>query len=367
MFYSRRRHLWASTTRRLISQLWESPKLSQKFTSLLSSGVSTRNISTAKKPGKLQDVSGTNQPSTPRIADIVMGIEDCGVTIERGQLEITSSERSRRGHRTALVLSGASLSLTHYDFRRMLKSKDYSLKGLEEVLPIRDRQTLQRSDSWLLIFTSPAYAVEYQQRVIELQELYLRQVAPTTTTTLDRPTEASTNGRVKHGEHFNYALGSTLRNVSVAAQLFPFDFKLQRTIGIHRGLRQPGSSGNKLFPVKLQLNYVSFPSLDSHHIRKLLKLDGIMRGRRWALPETDDAVIQIEPTTVLGLSQINLEGTGSLSQSTFNFMRMWRVNFLTSFEAARFARVWHQKPLPKLGNEDLHVPSPHVKAECIFR
>ena len=207
--------------------------------------------------------------------------------------------------------------------------------------------------------------MEYQKRVIELQELYLRQVAPTTTT-LDTPAETSTNG-VKHSEHFNYALGSTLRNVSVAAQLFPFDFKLQRTIGIHKGLRKPESSGNKLFPVKLQLNYVSFPSLDSHHIRKLLKLDGIMRGRKWALPETDDAVVQIEPTTVLGLTQINLEGTGSLSQSTVTFMRMWCVNFLTSFEAARFARVWHQKPLPKLGNEDLHVPSPHVKAECIFQ
>ena len=106
--------------------------------------------------------------------------------------------------------------------------------------------------------------------------------------------------------------------------------------------------------MKLQLDCVSFPSLDSHYIRKLLQLDGIMRGRRWALPETDDAVIQIEPTTVLGLSQLNLERTGSLSQSSAKFIRMWRINFLTSFEAAHFARVWHQKPLPKLGNEDLH-------------
>ncbi|KAB8258921.1 hypothetical protein BDV32DRAFT_65783 [Aspergillus pseudonomiae] len=177
--------------------------------------------------------------------------------------------------------------------------------------------------------------------------------------------ETSTNGRVKHNEHFNYALGSSLRNVSVAAQLYPFEFKLRRTMGIHRGLHQSESSGNKLFPVKLQLDYLSFPSLDSHHIRKLLKLDGIMRGQRWALPKTD-AVIQIEPTTVLGLSKMNLEGTGSLNQSSANFIRMWLVNFLTSFEAARFARVWHQRPLPKLGNEDPHEPSPRVKAECIF-
>ncbi|KAB8198894.1 hypothetical protein BDV34DRAFT_207937 [Aspergillus parasiticus] len=366
MFYSPRRHLWACATRRPMSQFWEPMKPSQTFTCLLGPRVPTTNIFTATKPEKFQDVSGIKPPSTPRIADIVMGTEDCGVTIDRGRLEITSSERSRRGHRTALVLSGASQSLTPYDFRRMLESKDYSLKGLEEVLPIRNRQTLQRSDSWLLIFTSPASAVEYQQRVIELQELHLRQVAPTATATLDMPAETSTDSRVKHSEHSNYALGSSLRNVSVAAQLFPFDFKLQRTIGIHRGLRQSESSGNKLFPVKLQLDYVSFPSLDSHYIRKLLQLDGIMRGRRWALPETDDAVIQIEPTTVLGLSQLNLERTGSLSQSSANFIRMWRINFLTSFEAAHFARVWHQKPLPKLGNEDLHEPSPHVKAECIF-
>ena len=68
-----------------------------------------------------------------------MGTEDCGVTIDRGRLEITSCERSRRGHRTALVLSGASQSLTPYDFRRMLESKDYSLKGLEEGVPIHTR------------------------------------------------------------------------------------------------------------------------------------------------------------------------------------------------------------------------------------
>ncbi|KAE8374330.1 hypothetical protein BDV26DRAFT_46429 [Aspergillus bertholletiae] len=356
MFCSPRGHLWASATRRPISQLWVPSRLSPKIICLFSSQMPTTNLS-AKKPGKLPRILGTNPPSTPRIAEIVMGVEDCGVIIERGKLRITSSKRSRRGHRTALVLSGASRSLTPYDFRRMLKSKDYSLKGLEEVLPIRNRQTLQRSDSWLLIFTSPAHAMAYQQRLIGLQEFSLKQV--------DMPAETPTDGRVKHSEHFNYAVGSPLRNVSVAAHLFPFNSTLLHSIGIHKGLHQSESSGNKLFPVKLQLDYLSFPSLDSHYIRKLLKLDGIMRGRRWALPETDDAVTQIEPTTVLGLSQINM---GSLSQppASASFIRMWRVNFLTSFEAARFARVWHQRPLPKLGIEGLHGPTPYVKVECIF-
>ena len=101
--------------------------------------MSTTNHSLAEISGKLHDASGTDPPSTPRIADIVMGIEGCGVTIERGKLKITSSERSRRGHRTALILSGASQSLASYDFRRMLASKDYSSNGLEEGVSIHTR------------------------------------------------------------------------------------------------------------------------------------------------------------------------------------------------------------------------------------
>jgi hypothetical protein len=204
-----------------------------------------------------------------------------------------------------------------------------------------------------------------QQRVVELQELWSRQVATAGTIASIMPTEASfANGRANQTKLFNYALTSTLQNVSVTAQLFPFDSKLQRAIRIHRGLYQAGSSGNQFFPVRLHLDHPTIPVLDSHYLRKLLKLDGIMRGRRWALPENDDAIIRVEPMTVHGLSQVNL-GVSECDSVT-NIPIMWRINFLTAFDATRFVRIWHHKSLPLLGNIDIDECSLYVKAECIF-
>ncbi|KAF7586886.1 hypothetical protein BBP40_008198 [Aspergillus hancockii] len=246
----------------------------------------------------------------------------------------------------------------------MLKSEG-SLEGLEEVLPIRNHRTLQRCDTWVLVFISPAYAMEFQQRVVEWQELWSRQVATVSTiTSIMLPKTSSIDGQAAHPKLSNYALTSTLQNVSVAAQLSPFDSNLQRAIRIHRGLYQSESSENQFFPVRLHLDHPTLPFLDSHYIGKLLKLDGIMRGRRWDLPENDDAVIQVEPTTVPGLSQITLGG--SECDSVTSISKMWRINFLTAFDATRFVRIWHRKPLPLLGNVHHDELGLYVKAECIF-
>lgn len=362
MFNSPGGHLWISVTRRSLSVFWKQRKLVQKNPSLSNAQASA---SSSRRLGKLQDALETYQPNTPRITDIVMGIEDRGAVIEHGRLRITSSELSHRDHKTALVLSGTSRSLTAYDFCRMLELEDNSLKGLEEVLPMRNRRTLERSGSWAFVFISPAYAMEYQQRVDELQKIYSRQVTPTGTILSNMPpAEKSINGRAKHCQLFNHALASTLQNASMAAQLFPFDSKLKLAIGIHRSLCQSKSSGYKFFPVKLHLDHPALPSFDSQYIRELLKLDGIMRGRKWALPETDDAVIQVETTTMSGLSPLDLGGADC--HPSVNIAGVWQVNFLTAFDAARFVRVWHRKPLAVFGNISLDKPDIYVKAECIF-
>lgn len=61
------------------------------------------------------------------VVDIVLGTQDCGAEVNHdGHLEITSEERSRHHHRTALILARASPSLTEYDFRRLLQRQDES-------------------------------------------------------------------------------------------------------------------------------------------------------------------------------------------------------------------------------------------------
>lgn len=72
--------------------------------------------------------------SESHLSAIVRGAGDCGFTVDRyGQLKITSEERSHRRHKTALVLSRVSRSLTAYDFGRILGPLDScSSGGLEE-------------------------------------------------------------------------------------------------------------------------------------------------------------------------------------------------------------------------------------------
>lgn len=83
------------------------------------------------------DAEGT-LPKGAQISDIVMGTQNCGVNVNRyGQLEIISEERSRRNHKTALILSRASPSLTEYDIRGVFESQNDNLEdttneGLEE-------------------------------------------------------------------------------------------------------------------------------------------------------------------------------------------------------------------------------------------
>lgn len=77
-----------------------------------------------------------------QIADIVIGTRSSGVRVNRnGELQVTSEENSRRGHKTALVLSRASPSLTGYDIRRIFESQndtpnDLTDRGLEEGVSI---------------------------------------------------------------------------------------------------------------------------------------------------------------------------------------------------------------------------------------
>lgn len=77
-------------------------------------------------------------PNGAQISDIVMGTHNSGVNVNRnGELEIISEERSHRHHKTALILSRASSSLTEYDIRRVFEYQDDNPegatgKGLEE-------------------------------------------------------------------------------------------------------------------------------------------------------------------------------------------------------------------------------------------
>lgn len=87
---------------------------------------------------RARDNPEASQLNGPHISEIVLGTRDCGANVNRdGMLEIKSGELSRRLHKTALILSRASSSLTEYDIRRILEIQNDAHEhaadgGLEE-------------------------------------------------------------------------------------------------------------------------------------------------------------------------------------------------------------------------------------------
>ena len=98
---------------------------------------------------QLHDNTESDLPNGAQISDIVMGTQNSGVNINRnGELEIISKGPSHRHHKTALILSRASPSLTEYDIRRVFKYKNDDPegamnKGLEEGAFIHTKSELE--------------------------------------------------------------------------------------------------------------------------------------------------------------------------------------------------------------------------------
>lgn len=87
---------------------------------------------------QVHDNLEVSPPNSPHISEIVLGTRDCGASVNPdGMLEIKSDQLSRRLHKTALILSQASSSLTEYDIRGILGFQTDAQKhaadgGLEE-------------------------------------------------------------------------------------------------------------------------------------------------------------------------------------------------------------------------------------------
>lgn len=226
------------------------------------------------------------------------------------------------------------------------------------VFPVRGYRTLQRLDSWVLIFASPAQAANYQSRIQRLQDLYLKTSPVPDATAINAVPENPRQGGL---QGINYTLTTPFQRLSLSAQLHPFKSDLQHAIGVHRDLVLPKSSHNPYYPVRL---YVECPSyLSAKYIRKLLKLDGVARGRPWAVSAGDDAIIQVRADAVTRISH-DLPTDRSFGTSAINADN-WRVNFLCPSDAAHFARTWHRRALPTLDNSE-DARNPTLEVECLF-
>ena len=230
------------------------------------------------------------------------------------------------------------------------------------VFPLRQYQTLQRRGSWILIFTSPADAKRYQQTMLQLQNLYSK--APSIPDPMAVNTEAPSlplQGRLSRVKIYSYALATPFQRLSLVAKIFPFDPTLQRAINVYKGLVPSRAIEKQVFPVRLSVACSGYLSVE--YINKLLQLDGMARGRSWAVSTDANAVAQVIPGD--GSRFLQLSSRGPPVRSPAASADNWRVNFLLASDAAHFVRAWHRRPFPRL-DDSRDGRNLTLKAECLF-
>ncbi|EGE85275.1 hypothetical protein RJZ56_001774 [Blastomyces dermatitidis] len=284
-----------------------------------------------------------------------------GAIIDKlGRITITSEEASQQKHTTALVLYRAPACLDERDFMSVLGQGKFlnqwrNTRGLERIIPLRFPDTLRRSNTWILIFYSPAAAKEFQDKVYRLFE-FARDNLPTSTMSSITPPPNYTADIAGDYRLSDYTLTSPWLKLSLAAYLAPFDQKIQGAIDLHN--RLVSRHGKQGFPVRIWIDNQSHFTLKQEDLRRLLLWDGQNRWSPWQIVEEDPITPLTEPLSNEMLSS----GEEELTEGD-----CWRVAFQTAAEARRFVRAWHRSVFPKLDGLPFYPdPPPLIKAECLF-
>ncbi|EDN11207.1 predicted protein [Histoplasma mississippiense (nom. inval.)] len=284
-----------------------------------------------------------------------------GATIDKlGRISITSEEESRQKHRTALALSRAPACLDERDFMSILGQGKYlnkwrNTRGLEKIIPLRFPDTLRRSNTWILIFYSPAAAKEFQDKVYRLFEFARDNLPTSSMSRITPPPNYTADGACEYRLN-DYTLTSPWLPLSLYACLEPFDQKLQDAIDLHNNLAS--RHGKHGFPVRIWIDSQSRFTLKQEYVRRLLLWDGQNRWSPWQLVEQDPITPLMEPLS----NEILTPDEESSAEGD-----CWRIAFQTAAEARRFVRVWHRSVLPKLDALPFYPdPPPLMKAECLF-
>ncbi|EEH43994.2 uncharacterized protein PADG_00283 [Paracoccidioides brasiliensis Pb18] len=291
--------------------------------------------------------------------------DDTGVEINKlGQIRITNEEQSQQKHKTALVLSRAPACLDERDFVSILGPGKYlrqwrAARGLEKIIPMRFHDTLRRSNTWILIFSSPASAKEFQDKVHRLHKFARDNLPTSPLTKIVPPPNFSAGGAHQH-RLSDYTLTAPWLRLSLVAHLAPFNDKIQDAIDLHKSLASKRIDGKAGFPVRLWLENQYLFTLKKEYVRRLLVWDGQNRRTPWQLIEDKDTITSLSgpfSNEMLTPDEDEVLGRGE----------NWRIAFQSAAEAKRFVRTWHRSVFPRLDSLlNYPDPPPIIKAECLF-
>lgn len=236
--------------------------------------------------------------------------------------------------------------------------------GTFTVIPLRHHRTLQRRDSWILLFSSPSQAKEYQEKASKLRYLAAKYTPNQSPTAIHLPPDLVAEGQMIGVKQHDYTLTAPFQSLSLVAKLSPFDYKLQRAINIHDNLAQARRALQDSFPVRFWIDRPCRQGLNIKLIKKLLELDGLARGTPWRISDGEGAVVRVGQNSISRISQENYDEDSM--QNPSRRVDNWRIDFKCASDAKRFVRVWHRKRLPRLDDLPYYGPQTIVKAECLF-
>lgn len=198
------------------------------------------------------------------------------------------------------------------------------------------------------MFTSPAQAARYQETVFRLKGTHWLKEHGQNAVAVNPGAVLTPPLRVGHTKSHGFLSTKPFQCIFLDARLSPFDPHLEDAITAHRELTRPRILGRQCYPVKLFVRDQGV--LSAEYIKRLLHLDGIGRGRPWAVSDSENAIIQVGYEVAARTNRVAVDDN-------------WRVDFLAASEAAQFVRMWNKRPLPMLDDAKGSVI---LKAECLF-
>ncbi|KAL9074919.1 MAG: hypothetical protein Q9157_004215 [Trypethelium eluteriae] len=307
-------------------------------------------------------------------------------TIPKGKNDplpvLKDRRRQTRENQEEVVLRfyGSSKYLLESDFRRVspggrhIEGWQQDLGRIERIIPGRNPSTLERDESYCLVFSSLASAEAYRTEVIRLHQLSTTHTPTSLISMIPPPPGFPIDGEDAHAKMQSYALYPPSVNPDIRLEDQPFrEWTASEAVrgDANQLMRRPIKRGHEV------LLHVNGPQPTVYDVRGAISKDGVNRALPWAtLPGPDAGVTELKLAISMHgelhqqlLDKQWLEGREEEVKTNIHakVFHKWIVAFQTEVEAKRFVRAWHKMPLPAWwqGTQYEEVPS-IVHAELLW-
>ncbi|KAI9689955.1 MAG: hypothetical protein M1822_009837 [Bathelium mastoideum] len=337
----------------------------------------------AAKPNSLKDSSKTKRyiPRIPVDSTHFPAMEHTPSTSSTKPEPVrkkSSDYQLENREEVVLRFSGLSKYLAESDFRRLIPGGKHiegwqqDLGDIERIIPGRNPSTLEREESYCLVFSSPASAKAYHAEATRLHHFSHKHTPTSLASMIPPPPGFKIDGEDAHAKLQSYALYPPSLPSLIRFEYQPFGQRTLQEVVLQEADQLMRRQVKHKHEVLLRIDG---PQPTAFDVRNAISKDGVNRGLPWAVvPGPDNGVTQMKLAISLHgelhYRTLNAQGEDDEGEKKNDHCRTfhkWVIAFQTDAEARRFVRAWHKMPLPTWwhGTEYEEVPS-IVHAEMLW-